>query len=103
MNRKPLGEKGMKSITQRKDQKQVLEDRKEIEKIKHMREKREKENQRKRKQLQKELAEIMKKYTGLQKMLSKTKNKEELKVYEKHKKDLDKDYKKILLQLTRIR
>lgn len=102
MKRVPLGEKGMKSLVQRKDQKKILQQRKEEEEVMHMREKREKLNELKRKKVQKQLKNLMKKYAGLNKMINKTDNKEELKVLDSHKKDLDKEYKKLHLQLTRL-
>lgn len=91
--RKPLGEKGMKSITQQKKQKQTLKERKEIEEIKHIREKKEKQNKTKQKAIKK-MGETMKKYSGLMKMINKTMNEKELKVLKEHKKELDKEYNK---------
>ena len=105
MERKPFGQKGMKSITNlpKNKQKEVLETRKQVEEIKHMREKRDKQNEIKRKKLQKQLKEINGKYKGLNKFISKTSNPKELEVLKQMKKDIDKDFKKVMMSLTRLR
>lgn len=103
--RKALGE--MKSISNlpKQKQKELLEERKEVEKVKHMREKRKKAdklNEMKRKALQKKLKDVMSKYKGLTKMITKTSKPEELKVLDQHKKDLDKEYKQLHSQLQKL-
>lgn len=102
MPRKPLGKKGMKSIVQRKDQKKVLQERKEVEEIKHMREKRNKLNKIRRRKYKKELKQILNDYKNLTKMITKTTYKEELKVLDLHKKDLDKEYKEVFTKLYNL-
>lgn len=107
MDRKPLGEKGLKTLSNlpKKKQKELLAERKEVEQVKHMREKRKKAdklNEMKRKSFQKKLKETMKKYSGLSKMITQTTNKEELKVLNNMKKDLDKEYMKLQRELQKL-
>lgn len=82
-----------------------LKERKEIEDIKKIRDRRTKDEAfrtKLREKLQKKLNDTLKKYSGLNKFISSTSKKSDLKVFKKHKKDLDKEYMEIVKQLDNI-